>query len=145
MPIGNGARRTASLELRALILLEELELAELRAISAPAVSLNLETELAGKKIVRAVPFLPHPTIRPLRIIVVHGVDHNFCAIFVNGNQGELKIGDLGLATLLRKGRCPAELLNTDEAMAALDPDDQEEESYMQEAYIPSGKVVVVFV
>merc|ERR1712098_930282 len=38
-------------------------------------------------------------------------------IFVNGNQGELKIGDLGLATLLRTTQGATSVLGTPEFMA----------------------------
>ena len=38
-------------------------------------------------------------------------------VFVNGNQGEVKIGDLGLATLLKKTQVAASVLGTPEFMA----------------------------
>ena len=47
---------------------------------------DLETELAAREIMLAGPMPPLPTLSPLYVFAVHGVQHMLIAIFINGNQ-----------------------------------------------------------
>lgn len=66
--------------------LEEMQLTELSAVSTSVVLPDLEAELVGGEVMIAVPLLPLPAIRPLRTIVVHTVEHMFCAILIDGDH-----------------------------------------------------------